>query len=98
MFILRRISGQGVQMNFCLGNSYTIVTRDHNYEDFCRSFKHIFDRNHVADLDDTADSDTKNCYAFVSSEGGGNLYPLWSNQKNYIMTENGKTFCNLTQK
>lgn len=98
MFILRRISSHGVEMNFIIGNSYTIVTRFENYEDFKKSFKLVFGKDHVADLDKTSDSDDKNCFAFVSTENGDKIYPLWMNQSNYIMTENGKTFSRIWDK
>ena len=83
-------------MNFVLGNSYTFVSRHENYDEFCKSFRYSFGRDHVADLDESADQDTKNCYAFVSNEDGNKLYALFQNQKNYIMTENGKTFSNVS--
>lgn len=96
MYTLRRISGQGVEMNFELGKTYTVVHRFLSYEDFKRDFEHIFSKPHVADDDPTADEDTKKVYAFVGNEGGSTIYPLYSNQHAYIMTENGATFSNLT--
>ena len=34
MFILRKISGSGVEMNFNLGDSYTLITKEHNEKEF----------------------------------------------------------------
>jgi hypothetical protein len=96
MFTLRRISGDGVQINHSLGNSYTVIDRFLNYEEFKKTFKIIFDKNHVADLDDQSDYDTKNVHAFVSNENGSYIQPLYTNQKAYIMTGNGQTFDNLS--
>lgn len=92
MFILRRFSGQGVEMNHTLGKDYTLIHRETNPGEFREIFQKFFHKPHVADLDPTADDDTKNVFAFVS---GDILQPLYKNQKNYIMTESGKTFCHL---
>lgn len=89
MFILRRITGTGVEMNQTIGKDYTVVYRDTNPEEFREAFKTYFLRDHVADLDPTADHDTKNVFAFVS---GDIFQPVYRNQQNYIMTESGKTF------
>lgn len=92
MFALRRISGQGIEMNHSLGDGYTVVGRLENYEEFARSFKKVFNKDHVADLDPESDDHTKRVFAFVSGQNGSFVQPLYSNQQNYIMTESGKTF------
>lgn len=97
-FILRRISSQGVEMNFNLGKSYTVVNRFTAYEEFKTSFEQFYCKPHVADLDPKSDDETKLCYAFVGGYGGIDIYPLFNKQKAYIMTENGDTFSNLTIK
>lgn len=97
-YTLRRISSQGVQMNFELGNSYTVVSRFEAYEWFKEDFKRIYDKEHVADNDPASDEDTKIVYAFVGSQGGIDVYPLFRGQQAYIMTSEGKTFSNLTIK
>jgi hypothetical protein len=94
MFTLRRISEEGVQMNRIIGDSYTYIDREINPEEFNESFKNYFERNHVADLDETSDNDTKRVYAFVCNSSY--VQPLYKNQTNYIMTENGKTFANVS--
>jgi hypothetical protein len=98
MYTLRRISGQGVEMNFALGQSYTVVHRFTAYESFKRDFEKMFERPHVADLDPTADENTKSVYALVGTHGGEKVYPLYFGQQAYIMTESGSTFSNLTMK
>lgn len=87
-------------MNFALGKSYTVVHRYFAYESFAEDFKRFFDRQHVADLDDDSKADemTKQVYAFVGTEGGLDIYPLYLGQQAYIMTESGSTFSNLTIK
>lgn len=96
MFTLRRYSGSGVQMNQMIGDGYTLIDRESNYDDFCKTFEAIFQRKHVADLDETSDKDTKDCYAFVCN--GSFVQPLYKNQKNFIMTSGGKTFDNVSYK
>lgn len=96
MFTLRRYSGNSVQVNQAIGDSYTLIDRDCNYGDFCKSFEIYFGKKHVADLDEASDSDTKNCYGFIGN--GSLLHPLYKNQKNYIMTSGGQTFDNVSFK
>lgn len=97
-YTLRRISGQGVEMNFALGKSYTVVNRFLSYEEFQRDFERIFGKPHVGDLDPTADDDTKSVYAFVSNHEGSDIYVLYMNQFAYIMNESGHTFSNLSNR
>jgi len=96
MFALRKIIGNA-QTNYALGVQYQVVERFVDYEDFSHTFKQEFGYDHVADLDDNADNYTKNCYAFLITPDFKAI-PLYMNQKNYIMTETGKTFSNLTFK
>lgn len=76
MFTLRKISGAGIEMNFYLGKSYTLVTREKNPNDFEESCKVLhYDRTEV--------------YGFISDEDG-HTYALFPKQQNYVMA-NGKT-------
>ena len=82
MFVLRRISGQGVQMNSVLGKSYTFIDDTVDPKEFERSME-LFDDNR------------DKIYAFVGDEGG-NIQPLFRGQGAYIMTGSGKTFSNVS--
>lgn len=84
MFILRKISGQGVEINITLGQSYTFIGKIENPQEFNRTLSEIFKQ-----------SNEEITYAFVSNEDG-KMIPLYSTQKNYIMTESGKTFKNVS--
>ena len=95
MFTLRRISSSGVEMNQFLGNGYTLVDRESNYPEFCETFEKTFGYPHTADLDDTSTFDSKNVYAFVVADS---IQPLYKKQKNFIMSDSGRTFDNLTYK
>ena len=96
MFALRTCIGNR-QYNKDLGHEYQLIERDVEYDAFCDFFKDSFGYNHVADLDDKADNYTKECYAFVITQSYKPI-PLYKKQRNYIVSESGKTFQNLTYK
>jgi hypothetical protein len=97
MFTLRIIIDE-IQTNESLGDNYTLVHREYNYEEFCRLYKTVFGTDHVADTDPQSDNYTKSCYAFLSMEGLGKIRPLYKKQLYFVMTDSGKTFDNLTYK
>jgi len=84
MFILRKITGDGLQMNFALGDDYNFVDKEANPKEF-NSMKDFFK------WDDEV-------YAFVSYKDGARTMPLYPKQKAFIMTESGKTFANVSQR
>ncbi len=86
MYTLRRITGKGVEMNFGLGGSYTIIHKDSACDEFERDLENF--ENTYPDSE---------IYCFVWSENG-TPYPLFKNQQAYIMTDSGKTLSNLTLK
>lgn len=88
MFILRKISGCGVEGNTSLGNHYTVVLKDRNPEAF-EETKETYGSEWVT---------SNQVYGFVTSEGGKDIHCLYPKQGNYIMTESGSTFDNLTLK
>lgn len=88
MFILRRISSDGVQINVVLGRRYTLVTKSANPKDFDRTFELMW-------KGESKQSDIyKEIYAFVSDDNDG-IHSLYINQDNYIMTGGGTTFDNI---
>ena len=83
MFILRRITElEGAEMNFCLGKSYTLIKKSSQPREFEKLRK-------LQNYED------EKIFAFVSSENGINIHPVYSNQINFIMTESGKTFARI---
>lgn len=96
MFSLRKII-ENSQTNYVLGIQYQVIERESDYEKFREIFSKSFNYEHAADLDEKSDDYTKNCYAFIVTNDFEPI-PLYKNQKNYIMTESGKTFSNLTYK
>jgi len=96
MFALRKIIDHR-EYNYVLGVEYQIIERFVEPEVFCVAFKHCFGYNHVSDKDSKSDNYTQNCYAFILTPDFEHI-PLYMKQKNFIMTESGKTFDNLTYK
>lgn len=81
MFTLRKITGDGIEMNFYLGKSYTLITKENNPDQFEDTRKHL-----VYDVDEV--------YGFISGDDG-NILGLSPKQQNYVMV-NGKTVANIT--
>lgn len=79
MFILRKITKAGKQINFDLGSDYNFIHNEHNSEDFKSSVKGF-------KLDD------KDIYGLIVYNDGAKFQCLFKGQHNYIMTDNGKTF------
>lgn len=82
MFALRKITNDGLEMNFNLGDSYTLVTKDRSPKEFEDKMK------------DHPNYDE--AYAFIYWKDG--VLPLYRGQQNYIVSENGATYSNLTYK
>ena len=84
MFVLRKIFGNGVENNYSIGEHYQLILKETNSLEFDSLSKQVFDGQ-----DDE-------CYGFVVGEDIKSPITLWVCQKNYIMTDGGKTFDNLT--
>lgn len=89
-FILRTHSKQtGVQTNVALGNSYTLVNSEWAVEEF----KRTNDSWKAAELHEPGE-----LYAYILTEDGSDVVPLFKRCFNYVMTGDGKTFANVTFK
>lgn len=97
MYTLRKVI-DNVQHNQSIGENYQVIERDSNYNEFRKAYHTLFKSEHVADKDTNSDNFTKECYIILIVKSGTEMIPLYKNQKNYIMTESGKTFCNLSYK
>lgn len=96
MFALRKII-ENTEYNYALGVAYSLINRETNYKEFCEEFEKEFGYNHVSDLDEMADDYTTSCYCFIITNDFKSI-PLYKGQKNYIVTDGGKTYANLTYK
>ena len=97
-FYLRTVTSDGYENNRAIGKNYSYVDRETQYDEFCKAYKAAFGIDHVADLDEMSDQFSKKCQGIVVFNEGSELIPLYKGNCNYIMTENGKTFSNLTYK
>lgn len=91
MFALRRITKEQVEMNFDLGNEYTLIEEAINKGEFDRNYEHTFGTGKPEKLKDGED----NVYAFVSNQDGSRCYPIYKGEYNFIMTESGRTFAKI---
>lgn len=86
MFVLRKITSENLEVNVDLGNLYTFTDFERNpkqFESMCNIYFGAVDMH------------DEKCYAFVTDEVG-EFHPLYKTQKNYIMTNKGDTFANVS--
>ena len=81
MFVLRKITGSGVELNIAMGDGYTLITKEANPVEF-------------NEMKDATEDDC--IYAYIVCGGGSQVLPLSNKQKAFVMTESGKTFANIT--
>jgi hypothetical protein len=86
MFILRRITSKGLELNTCLGIEYVLVLKEVNESEF---------RDRVKLW---GEEDLKDLYGVVCFDDGGSIMPLYKKSSYYIMTGDGKTFSNISEK
>jgi hypothetical protein len=100
MFILRQVTEKKMVSNTIIGDNYKVIYREENPEAFREIYKQVFGKDHVADIDETADETSKNCFAFLYSDGefvySECWHALFKSESYWIMTDGGKTFDNLT--
>jgi len=97
MYTLRTVK-DNIQTNECLGKDYQVIERDSNYSEFQKAYFNYHNKQHVADLDTESDNFSQQTYSFIIHNRGSEIIPLYKGRKNYIVSENGKTFSNLTFK
>jgi hypothetical protein len=89
MYTLRKIAENGVEFNISLGDNYCLIHSERNSEEFEKSFEDFWKEKHDPYKNET--------YAFVC-KNGYELIPIFKKDFNFIMTDSGKTFSNLTYK
>lgn len=88
MFVLRKITEEGKEMVFNLGDDYTLLTEEETPEIVQALLEEM--KKETSHTDDV--------YGFIKIGDSGKKLPLWSRHQNYIMTESGQTFANISQK
>lgn len=85
MYTLRQMRSNGSEDNSALGQHYTVYHVDKSPEQFKMAFKDVFGEDY---------SEEKKCFALVYA--GKDKYPIYLGDVNYIVTESGKTFSNIS--
>lgn len=98
MFILRRITSESNESNTSLGKHYSFVSRETNNENFYRTYSAYLGDDPDKVTDEFKKSVENEVFAFIISDDGSNLIPLWEKSFYYVMMSDGKTFTNLTYK
>jgi len=102
MYTLTEIGHDNVTSNDYLGYGFSFVSKEAATDYFLKSYDAWLgkpDARNCVDLEEsTLQNINDNIFAFVISEGGREIFPLYKNLHYYIVTENGKTFKNLTFK
>jgi len=86
MFILRRLDCGFGEVNTMLDEYYILVSKEKNNDEF----------NETTKL--WTEDDLKNIYAVIVYNDGASIMPLYNNSNYYIMTSDGKTFANISNK
>lgn len=90
MYSLRKVSRDNVESNVFLGKNYSVLKKDHSPVEFENALEAYYGpkKNDELLLD--------LIYAFIDCNCI--LYPLSKDYQNYIVSENGNTYQNLTFK
>lgn len=94
MFVLRKITGSGIQSNICLNKVYNLII----YHPNVSSHKHSNDEEFIRTLElpEFKDLERDKIYGFIIYEEGSKIEPLYKAQKNYIVMSDGNTFANIS--
>lgn len=91
MYTLRKITESGTEFNQFLGKNYNLVLSEKSPQQFKEIHKDFF----KADFKENNPVENVLCYGFIHSQNCQETYALFKNEKNYVMTESGKTFANI---
>lgn len=86
MFVLRRITSEGLQTNETMGDHYNYVDAELNPEEFKKC------------MDQMKWVHDKDIYGFVVFENGSQLRALYKKSAWFVMMSNGQTFANITHR
>ena len=86
MFILRRLDCGFGEVNTMLDEYYILVSKEKNNAEFKETTKLW------------GEDDLKDIYAVIVYHDGESIMPLYNNSQYYIMTSDGKTFANISNK
>lgn len=95
MYTLTEIGKDNVQTHDYLGYGFSVVDKEKSPDEFLKAYMAYAGEN-VTGI--TIENIEEPIFSFVISEGGKEVFPLFFLRRYYIVTENGKTFKNLTFK
>lgn len=101
MYTLTEITGDGnVTHHKKLGERFSVIDRETSPNEFEKAYNAMYPapRDGSERLNFKEADINKNTYSLIISEGGREIFELDKNNFYYIVTENGKTFKNLTFK
>jgi hypothetical protein len=87
MFVLRRITSNGSEINTPLKESYNLITEERNPEEYKTTLKVWIDLESDPDI-----------YGFIVHNNGTDIIPLYKKSTYFVMTGSGQTFANITYK
>lgn len=87
MYTLRTIRTNYPIANQCLGDHYHTILKESTPEEFKKTCEIYWN-----------EPEPEQTYGFIVCFNGSKVLPLFAGNFYYIMTENGKTFDNLSQK
>ena len=85
MFILRRITSDDIEINWCIGDKYVLVLRERNSDEFAETAKLL-----------KWEPAPTGVYGFVLCDGGVDVIPLYDKSHYFIMASDGKTVANIS--
>lgn len=86
MYTLRTIFQTGIERNNFIGKNYELIHK-HNQQEFDYYFKDLFPNPEICDIEGV--------YCLLITDEI--TIPLYNVHKYYIVNENGKTFCKITE-
>lgn len=100
MYTLTEIckSKENVSFHQKLGESFSVIERECSPNEFLKAYNCFYNYKKEPKENVSLNEINQNAYAIVVSEGGKSFHLLTKENFYYIVTENGKTFKNLTFK
>lgn len=98
MFTLTEIATakENVTRHQKLGDSFIVIEREISPNEFVNAYNHFYSTPDDGGF--KMQGINKDVYAMLTTEGGRDIIPLYKGSFYYVVTENGKTFKNLTFK
>jgi hypothetical protein len=95
-FVLRTIA-DGVETNYLLGTSYSIVERDVNRKEFDKLYLKVHGDEHALDSSEVSEEIVSLIHSFVVGSNRDTPFSVYRDHKNFIMTDSGQTFSRINK-